>query len=70
MTEQPAPHRLTIELHPALWREFKSIAHSQGVSYASLAVACIQRQVFPDGGLPLMDVFAEGRESSAPVPEK
>ena len=66
MTEQP--HRLTIDLPPALWREFKAIAESQRVSYTWLALACIQSRVWPDAGLPIRDVFADGKEATSATP--
>ncbi len=58
-------HELTITIPPHLWREFKEVAQRLGVTYESLATACIQRQICPDMGQPLMDVFANGGDGDS-----
>ena len=56
------PHDLTVRLPDVLWRELKETARQQRVTRNSLAVACIQQQIAPHMGQPILDPFMEGKE--------
>jgi hypothetical protein len=52
-------HTLHLTLPAGLWGEFKQVAHAQGVTYHSLAVGCIQAQLWPHMGAPVLEPFGE-----------
>lgn len=53
-------HTLTIQIPPQLWTELKQTAQAQRVTYASLVLACLWKQLYPERGEPIMEPFGNG----------